>query len=188
MPVIAQPQRQEGRHMEGLFMGHRLRPRPLAQGQGVDMAFMPGGVAHLRQHRRRPFGAVRKVEVQHQGVEQHAEGAPLAEHEHPAGAPVQAGLGGPVAHLVTQRPAIGVDEVPVTERHRTPAAAPQALAGQHPDCFVQTHVDENPNEISLVAELYPDAPDYMGVYEAHGLLGPKTLLGHCIHMTDREDL
>ncbi len=61
-----------------------------------------------------------------------------------------------------------------------------ALAGQHPDCFVQTHVDENPNEISLVAELYPDAPDYMGVYEAHGLLGPKTLLGHCIHMTDRE--
>ena len=65
-------------------------------------------------------------------------------------------------------------------------AAAGALAGEHPECFVQTHVDENPNEISLVAELYPEAKDYMGVYEAHGLLGAKTLLGHCIHMTDRE--
>ena len=65
-------------------------------------------------------------------------------------------------------------------------AAAGALAGEHPECFVQTHVDENPNEISLVAELYPEAKDYMGVYEAHGLLGAKTLLGHCIHMTNRE--
>lgn len=65
-------------------------------------------------------------------------------------------------------------------------SAAGTLAREHPDCFVQTHVDENPNEISLVAELYPDAPDYMGVYESHGLLGPRALLGHCIHLTDRE--
>jgi len=65
-------------------------------------------------------------------------------------------------------------------------SAAGALSREHPDCFVQTHADENHNEISYVAELYPDMPDYIGVYEAHGLLGPKTLLGHCIHMTNRE--
>ncbi|MDU8929490.1 guanine deaminase [Alisedimentitalea sp. MJ-SS2] len=64
--------------------------------------------------------------------------------------------------------------------------ATQALAAEHPECFVQTHVDENQNEIALAAELFPDAPDYMGVYEQYGLLRENALLGHCIHMTDRE--
>src|SRR5690606_32890903 len=35
-------------------------------------------------------------------------------------------------------------------------------------------------------ELYPDAPDYMGIYERYGLLGPRTLLGHAIHLNHRE--
>ena len=61
-----------------------------------------------------------------------------------------------------------------------------ALAAEFPDCYLQTHVDENLHEIALAKELYPDAPDYMGVYEHYGLLGPKMLLGHCIHMTARE--
>ncbi|MDQ2094877.1 guanine deaminase [Rhodalgimonas zhirmunskyi] len=61
-----------------------------------------------------------------------------------------------------------------------------ALVAEHPECYLQTHVDENRNEIALAAELFPDAPDYMGVYERYGLLGPKSLLGHCIHMSDRE--
>ena len=70
----------------------------------------------------------------------------------------------------------------------TPAQleASGALAAEHPECFIQTHVDENHNEIAETLRLYPDAPDYMGVYERYGLMGPKTLLGHCIHMTDRE--
>src|SRR5690606_19465551 len=41
-------------------------------------------------------------------------------------------------------------------------------------------------EIAYAAELYPQAPDYLGIYEGYGLLGPKTLLGHCIHLTERE--
>lgn len=65
-------------------------------------------------------------------------------------------------------------------------AATQALAEQFPDCYIQTHVDENLHEIELAARLFPGAPDYMGVYERYGLLGPKSLLGHCIHMTARE--
>lgn len=61
-----------------------------------------------------------------------------------------------------------------------------ALAAEHPDCFVQTHLDENHNEIAETLRLYPQAKDYIGIYEDYGLLGPKSLLGHCIHMTGRE--
>lgn len=61
-----------------------------------------------------------------------------------------------------------------------------ALVAEHPECFVQTHLSENHDEIAFTAELYPDAPDYLGVYENYGLLGDKTLLGHAIHLTPRE--
>jgi guanine deaminase len=61
-----------------------------------------------------------------------------------------------------------------------------ALAREHPDLHIQTHVDENLDEIALAKQLYPDLPDYLGIYERYGLLGPQTLLGHCIHLTDRE--
>lgn len=70
----------------------------------------------------------------------------------------------------------------------TPAQmeATAALVKEHPDCYIQTHLDENHAEIELTAQLYPDAPDYLGIYEQYGLLGPKMLLGHCIHMQPRE--
>ncbi|ASP20245.1 guanine deaminase [Antarctobacter heliothermus] len=61
-----------------------------------------------------------------------------------------------------------------------------ALVAEHPDCYIQTHLSENADEIAFTAQLYPDAPDYLGVYEAHGLLTPRTLLGHSIHLTPRE--
>lgn len=60
------------------------------------------------------------------------------------------------------------------------------LAGEHPDCHVQTHINENKAEIALANELYPEPGDYAGIYQHYGLLGPKSLLGHCIHMTDLE--
>jgi len=60
------------------------------------------------------------------------------------------------------------------------------LLKEHPDCHLQTHINENHNEIAYTRELYPDAAHYLGVYESFGLLGPKTLLGHCIHMTGHE--
>ena len=70
----------------------------------------------------------------------------------------------------------------------TPAqmTAAQALVCEHPECYVQTHIDENRAEIDYTMELYPSHADYMGVYEDYDLLGAKTLLGHCIHMNDRE--
>jgi guanine deaminase len=70
----------------------------------------------------------------------------------------------------------------------TPAqmAAAQALVAEHPEAYVQTHLSENDAEITLSMELYPEAPDYTGIYETYGLLGQKTLLGHCIHLNHRE--
>jgi guanine deaminase len=61
-----------------------------------------------------------------------------------------------------------------------------ALAAEHPDCHVQTHFAENPGEIALTRALYPDARDYLDVYQRFGLVGPQTLLGHTIHLTPRE--
>jgi guanine deaminase len=60
------------------------------------------------------------------------------------------------------------------------------LAAEHPDCHVQTHINENRAEIAFANELYPECGDYAGIYQHYGLLGPRSLLGHCIHMTDRE--
>ena len=61
-----------------------------------------------------------------------------------------------------------------------------SLAAEHPGCHVQTHMSENRAEIALAAELYPEARDYLDIYQRHGLVGPRTLLGHCIHLTERE--
>jgi guanine deaminase len=61
-----------------------------------------------------------------------------------------------------------------------------SLAREHPDCHVETHLSENHAEIAYVRELFPDARDYTDVYDRYGLLGPKTLLGHCIHLEQRE--
>ena len=61
-----------------------------------------------------------------------------------------------------------------------------ALAREHPDCLVQTHLSENHREIETVAELFPWSKDYTDIYDHYGLLGPKTLFGHCIHQGPRE--
>ncbi|MHA6730501.1 guanine deaminase [Devosia sp. A369] len=64
--------------------------------------------------------------------------------------------------------------------------ASRALVAEHPYCYVQTHLSENADEITYSMELYPDSPDYTGIYEDYGLLGRKTLLGHSIHLNHRE--
>lgn len=70
----------------------------------------------------------------------------------------------------------------------TPAQleASGALVAEHPDCFMQTHLSENGDEIDLTLQLYPEAQDYLDVYDRYGLLGPNSLFGHCIHLSPRE--
>jgi guanine deaminase len=59
------------------------------------------------------------------------------------------------------------------------------LAEKHA-AFVQTHLSENLDELAWVHELFPAAKDYTDVYASAGLLGPRTLLGHCIHLAHSE--
>ncbi|MCW1932172.1 guanine deaminase [Pararhodobacter zhoushanensis] len=70
----------------------------------------------------------------------------------------------------------------------TPAQmeAAQALIAEHPECHVQTHLSENRDEIAFACSLYPQADGYLDIYARYGMLGPKALLGHAIHLSDRE--
>ncbi|BCH22897.1 guanine deaminase [Mesorhizobium sp. L-8-10] len=62
----------------------------------------------------------------------------------------------------------------------------QALMREHPDLHMQTHLSENHAEIAFTQELYPWSTDYTDVYERYGLLGKRSLFGHCIHLSERE--
>ena len=65
-------------------------------------------------------------------------------------------------------------------------AAAGALLAEHPTCWLQTHLSENRAEIQAVAERFPEALDYLDVYDRVGLLGRRSLLGHAIHLSARE--
>jgi guanine deaminase len=82
-------------------------------------------------------------------------------------------------------------EVAVTPRFALTSTEAQmevagALAREHPDCLMQTHLSENHFEIETVAGLFPWSKDYTDIYDHYGLLGPKSLFGHCIHQSPRE--
>ncbi|ASW07267.1 guanine deaminase [Rhizobium sp. 11515TR] len=64
--------------------------------------------------------------------------------------------------------------------------ATAALAREFPDLHIQTHLSENHEEIAFTCELYPEAIDYTDIYARYGLLGPKSLFGHAIHLSERE--
>ena len=52
---------------------------------------------------------------------------------------------------------------------------------------VQSHLSENVGEVNWVRELHPDSEHYADVYNRYNLFGDtKTLMAHCIHLTDEE--
>lgn len=60
------------------------------------------------------------------------------------------------------------------------------LKKKHSDLYIQTHLDENLAEVDAVKKAYPWSKHYMDVYDHFGLVTDKTVLGHCIHLTDSE--
>ncbi len=60
------------------------------------------------------------------------------------------------------------------------------LAAKYPDVWIQSHVAENVDEIAWVKQLYPAARSYLSVYEQFGLLRPKAVYAHCIHIDDED--
>ena len=60
------------------------------------------------------------------------------------------------------------------------------LAAQYPDVWIQSHVAENLDEIAWVKQLYPAARSYLSVYAHFGLLRPRAVYAHCIHLDDED--
>lgn len=66
------------------------------------------------------------------------------------------------------------------------AASPLLHKPDEPPLPIQTHISENTSECALVASLFPDQKDYASVYDAHGLLTPRTVLAHAVHLSPSE--
>jgi guanine deaminase len=49
-----------------------------------------------------------------------------------------------------------------------------------------THINENEREIEEAARLFPNARDYLEVYERFGLVGRRSVLAHNVHAMDAE--
>ena len=78
----------------------------------------------------------------------------------------------------------------------TPRFAPTStalqlqLAGElfhsHADVHLQTHLSENLSEIAWVKQLFPQQSGYWDVYAHYGLIGKRSIFGHCIHLSAEE--
>lgn len=60
------------------------------------------------------------------------------------------------------------------------------LAARYADVWVQSHVAENLDEVAWVKQLYPKARSYLDVYGQFGLLRPRAVYAHCIHIDDED--
>ncbi len=86
-------------------------------------------------------------------------------------------------YVLTPRFAIATD--PDTMR------ATAKLADEH-KVFKQSHLSENVGEIDYVLKLYRDMPPfrhvkhYTDIYRKVGMLGPRSLMGHAIHLAEDE--
>ena len=73
-----------------------------------------------------------------------------------------------------------------------PTSTPEQLmrAGQllreYPDLYLHTHLSENRQEIAWVAELFPERSGYLDVYDHYGLIGPRAVFAHGVHLCDEE--
>jgi len=73
-----------------------------------------------------------------------------------------------------------------------PTSTPEQLAvagklyNAYPNLYLQTHLSENHQEIKWIKTLFPNACDYLDVYDSFNLLGPRSVFGHGLHLSDRE--
>jgi guanine deaminase len=62
----------------------------------------------------------------------------------------------------------------------------QTLVTEHATVRVQSHVNEDLDEIRTVRETFSWAQDYVGVYDRFGLTGRRAVLAHNVHAGDAE--
>jgi guanine deaminase len=61
-----------------------------------------------------------------------------------------------------------------------------ALLRAHAGLFMQTHLSESRDEVAWVHELFPARSNYLDVYAHAGLVGPRSVFGHAIHLSEPE--
>ncbi|HYI21724.1 MAG TPA: amidohydrolase family protein [Candidatus Limnocylindrales bacterium] len=85
--------------------------------------------------------------------------------------------GGRLRYAVTPRFAVSC----TADMLRESAALAKATGA-----YWQTHLAEDRGEIEEVARLFPESRDYTDVYDAAGGLGPRSIMGHAVRLSDRE--
>ena len=66
------------------------------------------------------------------------------------------------------------------------SAPPASWPRGTPECYVHSHLSESLPEIAAVRRDFPWARDYTDVYDRCGLLGPRSLFAHGVHLAERE--
>lgn len=61
-----------------------------------------------------------------------------------------------------------------------------SLWREFPSTYLQTHLSENTDEVAWMRELYPQRKSYLDIYAHAGLLGPRSLYAHCIHIDEND--
>jgi guanine deaminase len=60
------------------------------------------------------------------------------------------------------------------------------LWAEHPGTYLQSHISENRDELEWIRKLYPERAGYLDVYDHYGQLGPRSIYGHGIWLTETE--
>ncbi|KAF9294944.1 hypothetical protein BGZ74_011031 [Mortierella antarctica] len=67
----------------------------------------------------------------------------------------------------------------------TNSTGPSELATEY-NLPIQSHLCETPHEIAFTRSLFPGSADYTSIYADHGLLTDRSIMAHCVHITDQE--
>ena len=81
-------------------------------------------------------------------------------------------------YAITPRFAVGCTDEMMERCHQ--------LKMEHDDCWINTHISENPTELRTSRMEFPDCADYTAVHEKHGLFGAKFTAGHGVWLSDDE--
>jgi guanine deaminase len=97
-----------------------------------------------------------------------------------------------ISHIRTLDPA-GSLILPIITPRFAPSCTPAALsqlgrlaASASPPLHIQTHISETKDEVAIVSSFFPDSESYAHVYDTAGLLTPRTILAHAIHLSAEE--
>lgn len=95
-----------------------------------------------------------------------------------------------IDHVRAVDPAFDLVSPVITPRF-APSCSPAALAAladlhRATGLPCQTHISENTAECRLVADMFPDCASYADVYDRAGLLTPKMILAHAVHLSADE--